>query len=480
MKSLYLSLELEGDVAISEIGATVGAHRCVRRMLGSQLRGAVASKLYRSLSVRDAFEVFDSGRVRFGDGLPVGAGGAPSVPVPFALHAPKGDRWEEGGTLAASVFNRLATDPPGQVKQLRDGFLDRALTLHRPTTSYSMRTAIDAEGRPQEGLLYGIEALRRGQVFVARIDADDDMAEHLARIEHALLGGRVYLGRSRSAEFGAVRVDKVDPWPELLPSRSPDVDQIAVLCLSDLALIDPDHGLPTADLDPRLLGMPGWRWLPERSFVGTRRYSPFNGFRRRHDLERQVWEAGSVFVLERTAPDAPRPDLDAAVGAWRQDGLGQVRFWPALLTEPPSGWFSAPPASVVAPPDMEELPKDATGRWLEARIAELEAVDRVSTTADTWAGEMLAFGVGRAQWGEIRSLGRRLRDQAPAEAAAAVEGHTSEGTRGLSLAWGRRHGGRTASQRLVELVAACGGDPGLTIEVAAARVVRLAALRRRR
>jgi CRISPR-associated protein Csx10 len=480
MRSLHLRLVLEGDVAISEHGATVGGHRCARRLLGGQLRGAAAARLYRSLPVADAFELFDSGRVRFGDGRPEGAGAQPAFPVPFALHVPKGERPVVDGRLSEAVFNGLLSGTKDRPTQLRELFIDRALTVHDPATVYSMRTAVDVDGRPQEGLLFGIEALCRDQVFFARIDADDEVARHLDRLATALVDTRVHLGRSRSAEFGAVHIERSAPWQEPFSTQAQDQDRVAALCLSDLALVDPVHGHPTTELDPRLFGMDGWRWVPSASFVRTRRYSPFNGFRRRPDLERQVWGAGSVFVLERERPDAPRPDLGAGVGAWRHDGLGQIGFWPTLLSEPPSRWFAAFPSSPASKEEEGLLPDDVTGQWLAEQIAAREAVDLASSTADAWAQEMVAFGVGRAQWGEVRMLGRQLRQQTAAEAAEAVRQHTSEGTRGLSRAWGRRHGQQLASERLVELVRACTGDPGVTLEIAAARVVRLAALGRRR
>jgi hypothetical protein len=200
-----------------------------------------------------------------------------------------------------------------------------------------MRTSVDEDGRAREGLLFGIESLTAGQRFIARIDADD--IRYLQPIERALSGRTVIMGRSKTAEYGEAFIEIV-PNAAVVEPKLTGPGTVLFLCLSDLALIDPVTGNPRLQAMPSDFGLSAtWRVDPSVSFVRFRRYSPFNTHRNRHDSDRQVIAAGSVFVFRNSAEAEPVlkdnliAKIEAGIGQYVQDGLGQVAMEPALLRE---------------------------------------------------------------------------------------------------------------------------------------------------
>mgnify|MGYP000876576044 FL=1 len=311
---LTLKLTLLDDVVASERPATEGGHASLDYLPGAMVLGAAAARLYSALDRREAHVLFHSGRVRFGDGLP-STDGAPGWPMPLCWHARKGESSLDGDRLdAAKVLNlqfgRFADG--AQPKQLRDGHIradGHRLTVHR---SFRMKTAIDPDtGRVAESQLFGYEAIRAGQCFIARIEADPDVSPPLwKRLVGVLTGhGELSLGRSRSAEFGRVRVERLDGpvAPALAPASRAAGHEVTLWCLADLALLDPWRQ-PTLEPSPARLGLDRGRVDWARSFLRFRRYAPWNAYRGAYDLERHVIRRGSVIAL--TAIDPPLTDAE--------------------------------------------------------------------------------------------------------------------------------------------------------------------------
>ena len=107
MTSFNYTARLVTDAVISERSSTTGGHRCLDYIPGACLLGAVAAKLYDSLG-QDAFTVFHSGKVRFGNGYPLSAAGEPAFPVPFAWHTAKGEEMNGSVTNIKNLFHATA------------------------------------------------------------------------------------------------------------------------------------------------------------------------------------------------------------------------------------------------------------------------------------------------------------------------------------------------------------------------------------
>ena len=351
----YYALELDQDVAISVSNATQGAHRTHSFIPGSVLLGVVASHCYKAFPPETQWRVFHAGAVQFGPAYPLSPDGAPALPVPLAWHTAK------GATETVAVYNLAAAEeaPEGvQPAQMRETYIapvaDGRVCQVAPRLDYRQMTAIDRTrfGATKDGALFGMSKIRRGQRFWFRLrfagDLDSDATQ---RIRQALTSDTLRLGRSRSAENGAVRIT---PMPERIETSvkgildgnsAQDVGQavarrIQIYLFSDLV---PPHGdgppLPPG-VPPSLFGLDdNWQFCPERSFLRSARWSPFNGKRRLFDAERQAWQRGSVLTfcakegganLAETVSAARTATADG-IGRFRAEGLGQVLVAPAFL-----------------------------------------------------------------------------------------------------------------------------------------------------
>ena len=99
--------------------------------------------------------------------------------------------------------------------------------------TYRMKTAIDRTARRSaEGKLFGYEALPAGSIFRCRVQGDRQ--EDLERVNRWIGGQRLRLGRSRSAEYGAVEVKPLTSSGGIRPSPG-DPRQLVLYLLSDLS-----------------------------------------------------------------------------------------------------------------------------------------------------------------------------------------------------------------------------------------------------
>ncbi len=430
MKHQALQIELLEDCVFSARAATEGGHESLDRVPGTALLGAAAARCYRNLDAARAFAAFHSGRLRFGDGLPWN-GRAVAWPVPLCWHHPKMEKPEgEGGRLDGErLFNLIVDGMPYrngkrlQPKQLRNGYVREDGGYCKPAMGLRLKTAIEpTTGRAREAQLFGYQSLHRGQRFVAFIEADDDFDDELFRTVILALEGERLLGRSRSAEYGRVRISTVDAAP---PPVAPAKENRTVLwLLSDLALADGD-GQPVLEPTGAAFGLPDARVDWKRSFLRSRRFSPWNAARGGYDAEREVLQAGGVVVLESGEPpdEAVLQRLASGVGLYRAQGLGRVWVNPPLLQErnprfyadgPVADQASSPP-SRPDDPWLDWLASKTQGEWRmriddKARALAREYEDAVEK-ARRWAGVPEgegSFAPSRSQWAAVGNVAQDL------------------------------------------------------------------------
>lgn len=339
MKGFDLELELLEDCVISESAATVGGHRCLDYVPGSNLLGAVAARLYKDerLQPEDRFNLFHSGKVRFGNALPLTANGAHGWPIPMCWHHGKRKPWKRrNGHMDADAVWHLGQVqglPDGlQPKQLRRGYIARDGALANLELRYDVKTAIDPDtARAQNEALFGYEALPAGLTLRASIAVDEDIDDALIDILKNAFEQGLNIGRSRSAQFGRAKV-RVQPQ-DTIDHGSFAGDELVLWLLSDLAAKDA-NGAPTLTPSAGDLGLGEGALDLEKSFLRSRRYSPYNGFRRAHDLERIVIEQGSVLVFNMTSAPPDPVEGYGYLGVAQEVGLGRVWINPPLLSTP--------------------------------------------------------------------------------------------------------------------------------------------------
>lgn len=426
MKRIGLKITLLNDCVFSERNATDGGHSALDYIPGSALLGAVAARLYTTLG-NDAFDVFHAGKVRFHNAYGITPNGFQTHPMPACWHRKKGENTSTDNYLNQERVWRLdllknnSLEGGEQAEQLRAGYVAQDGSWVRPNKSFRMKTAIDsATGRAKEAALFGYDAIRAGQHFAGTIDIDEDIDPAVITKITQVIQGDLLLGRSRSAEYGRARVSIINA-ATINPEKSED-GLLTLWLQSDLMTYD-DFGQSTLRPLPEWLGLPKGRLLPERSFVRTRRYSPWNAFKRGYELERQVINKGSVLVFElangATLDDKHLKLIASGLGVERQAGLGQVLLNPPLLMTPNPKFSSANLSAIsVATSDVAQRPigdEPELITWLRNSETGKEQARKQARKAREYAehyrtlltsarslrgiGSEVAVGPSQSQWG---------------------------------------------------------------------------------
>ncbi len=373
MKTTRYLLSLRQPVIISEKSASVGAHQGLDYIKGSTLLGLLASRLYSQLSQEDAFLMFHSGKVRFNDALPVDQESLQvAYPVPMCLHSFKAEKYADGQILFSDkIFDISQITKDEELKkaaiskqpvQLRNFYITMDGQRLSPNKELTLKTAIDPkQNRAKDAQLFGYEALSAHQQFSFSIQADDDVPDHLIDKLSAVVG-KAQLGRSRSAQFGAVEIKSLESDKPEVPKNNAQ-GFLTLWLLSDLQL--QQNGQPTLIPSPEVLGLPkGTKWLAEKSFLRSRRYSMYNAYRRHYDKERQVISRGSILRYELPSDfsdyDSLYQKLSKGIGLQTECGLGQVSINPDILSNTHPTWKQNPKKVVKQTISQAELPQNST------------------------------------------------------------------------------------------------------------------------
>lgn len=329
MKTLKFKCKLLSDVILNQKAASEGANNTLDFIPGSNFLGIVAAK-YADFGDA-AMEVFHSGKVRFGDAHPVCKGHdvMRTLRVPASMYYPKPEKASE----VCYIHHEYSRDKdkdggnPQQLKQCRQGFYAFEKDAgHEAETSknFALKSAYDSENRrSMNSQMFGYEALDKDAEFYFSVEVDSD--ELADKIRAALLGER-NIGRSRTAQYGAVEIENCD-FKETQSRPKKANGYVTVYADGRLIFID-DNGEPTFRPTAKDLGLDSGEIDWERSQVRTFQYAPWNGKRKTRDADRCGIEKGSVFVVK----DCKDQNFESKyVGVYRNEGFGRVIYNPEFL-----------------------------------------------------------------------------------------------------------------------------------------------------
>jgi hypothetical protein len=423
---------LREEVVISERAANEGGHSSLDYLQGATFLGAIAARLYDQLSEQEAYEVFHSGKVRFGNALPLSEEEQLTYPMPLCWYKKKRDNY--GGKMTLCNYQHNEFNKRFQPEQLRGNYISLGASepKHRITEilpRFRMKTAIDPEvGTARDSQLFGYSSLPPDLEFFSRLEADDDIAPELFERIVGLLRGELKLGRSRSAEYGAVDIELSEqsehPDERELPKAA---SQITLWLLADAALQD-ENGQPLLHPTAQSVGLPAHFQLDmEKTFVRSRRYAPFNAFRRRRELERVVLNMGSVLHFtsqEKKDVDAAtlQPIQERGIGLHRQAGLGRVWINPKILADETPQFEklrSKKPKKVQV---RVKEPDHPVFRYLDKHRAHLSDTSEVEKCAKAWIEQLetlydsakklsyvppgVCSGPTATQWGRVMEIAK--------------------------------------------------------------------------
>lgn len=423
MKTLKFKCKLLSDVILNQKAASEDANNTLDFIPGSNFLGIVAAQ-YDNFN-DDAMEVFHSGNVRFGDAHPVYKGHEDmrTLRVPASMYYPKLKKASEVCYIHHEYSRDKDNDGgnPQQLKQCRQGFyaFEKEAGYEAETSkNFALKSAYDREARrSKDSQMFGYEALDKGAEFFFEVEVDsDDLAD---KIRAALLGER-NIGRSRTAQYGAVEIENCD-FKETQSRPKKANGYVTVYADGRLIFID-DNGEPTFRPTAKELGLDSGEIDWNRSQVRTFQYAPWNGKRKTRDADRCGIEKGSVFVVK----DCKNQDFESKyVGVYRNEGFGRVIYNPEFLDTADNA------SNGQAKFKLKDGEKEATGikkptlipadkvnkspllnyinRAISAKKADeyirKKVNEFVDENKDKFTGERLA-----SQWGAIRTIAMQYKD----------------------------------------------------------------------
>jgi CRISPR-associated protein Csx10 len=266
--------------------------------------------------------------------------GLRAIPIPRTLAAEKTDEWEND---LLKVYDFSEVQPDSIPLRSLTGFIarDRQGNLHYTTTRmlvniHNQRDRPHGRGIDGNGAVFRYEAIAPDQTFTAAIICDDQDATMI----HNWLPERLWIGGSRSAGYGEVRIYAkkiVDGWSEVVPlapaTTSDDEDDnaqaspanlphLTITLTSDMIIRGTNGAYTTEPPDAQLGKLLSINIKPDklRTSIAT---TLQGGFNRKWGLplpQTPALAAGSVLSYTYDIPPS-----DAALAKLAADGLGERR-----------------------------------------------------------------------------------------------------------------------------------------------------------
>ncbi len=328
MKELQFKCTLLSDVILNQKAATEGANATLDFIPGNTFLGLVA-KHYDDFGDK-ALEVFHSREVRFGDAHPVCSckSNMRTLHVPALFFHPKLKSASEE-CYVHHLYDKSKDESHLQLKQCRDGFyafVEGQGQGQGVEKSFALKSAYDRERRrAKDECMFGYESLDAGQEFLFSVEVDD---ESLADSICQYLVGEHHVGRSKTAQYGLVKIEEVE-FNDVESRDSDGKENVTVYADSRLIFFD-ENCEPTFQPTPKQLGIEDEKACIEwsKSQVRPFQYAPWNGKRAARDADRCGIEKGSVFVVSISKKQTFKSQY---VGSYCNEGFGKVIYNPDFL-----------------------------------------------------------------------------------------------------------------------------------------------------
>jgi hypothetical protein len=332
MKRITFKCTLLSDIIINRKSATVGNQLTLDFIPGNNFYGIVANKLYKDNNVSDdeRYDILHSGKVLFGDAHP-SQGNDRAYRVPAAMYYPKLESIENTyinhaitDALESKSINRTTINAM-QLKQCRAGFYifkdNKGIPVEVGKT-FSLKSAYDRDNRrAKDSQMFGYESIDKGLEMIFDVYIDGDITTDIA----SLLIGTQRVGRSRTAQYGLVKIEKLNEGSEQTTTTIKAGKEFYVYADSRLILRD-DCGNASAN-SKYVFSSDDCELLLEKTQVRIFQYSPWNYKRQSHDAERYGIEKGSVIAFKALK------DITVShfVGLYQAEGFGHILINPEFL-----------------------------------------------------------------------------------------------------------------------------------------------------
>jgi CRISPR-associated protein Csx10 len=409
MNAIAFRLTLEQPMLATSLQGDPNSGVSFDYIPGSALRGALLARFLRAhhisasaaLEHADCRRIFFSGQVRFLNAYLLSSDDIRSLPTPRVLSMQKHGDLDATPDLFNTSYHLWISAKRQEVElELRD----RLVPLHAPfcvvgeqisVLRPKRRVAVHMQRNPRygralagDGTVFQYDALAEGQAFGGAIivDSEADLPMLMQLLEETNL---CWLGRSRSAGYGKVRLDDIrhEPgWREIGAGAVPDLEpdsQHQIVFLSD-TLLHADTGEYSTTLEDaslsRYLGF-AVSIVDAHTHTASTTLGGFNRTWKMPLVQEYALAAGSVvsFTTSKAIDAARLADIEAqGIGDRRAEGFGRITFnWLTALR------YTAAPADRTAPRSFSAASLPPAAEALARRMARqlLDAdVDRAIAT----------------------------------------------------------------------------------------------------
>ncbi len=427
MVRLNFVCEFKSDIVLHSSSNTEGKIDKFDYIAGSNFLGMVARK-YKEFG-SDAFEVFHSGVVRFGDGH-ILEDNQETFQVPFAWFAPKGDSIKKAFDnnelfneyfLTKDEYDSFINDNK-QLKQQRVGYITANGELVKVKHNYRQKSSynkIERRSGSRDSDMFGYYSLPKGTKWAFCVEMDSD--KYRDKIIE-LLENSKRLGKSRSAEYGRVKIkfvneSNIQSIPQELKTikivnedekedEKEDKYYIFLYAKSRLALTNNDINSYKFDLGSLQLDK-SCKIAWDKSHIRTSRYTPYVFVRENRDPERLIIDKGSVIAIEVNQDfdiKTYSKKIERGLGLYLSEGHGKVLVNPKFLIDK-NPKFNDFKTYFISKSEAKAPKKGEINQWLQAQHKENERSYRLLREVKEFIKKYKKeIKNKKAQWGQIRSL----------------------------------------------------------------------------
>lgn len=414
---IYFSCTLLSDIVLTSQSATEGFHPSLDYIPGSKFLGIAASILYstKEENKEETLNIFHRGKVKFSNAYPV-CGKEILYPMPYAWFRDKQKTKKEIYLHHKITREDVEKHFSGiQLKQQREGFINAEGDKYcEIIQNFSIKSAYDGVRRKsKDENMYGYFALPAESCYVFHIDIDEQAVDKDKLIE--CLVGVKHIGRSRSAEYGLINIEKLSSSPTTLKSNEDkSTDKTIVYAVSDLCLFDSD-GFVTVEIDPESFGFTTETKVEyELSQIKTRIYQSYNGKRKTRNADYSVIEKGSVIVFA----GKPKNKDQEYVGKLLSEGFGQIVYNPTFLMS--DSFKRKLPKEVSNKTNQKRTPNYSTKdsdnliQKMLARRVDLKMADKkIEEVAEKFSkkNEDKFKNISKSQWGAVSGIAKSTSEE---------------------------------------------------------------------
>lgn len=391
MQEMIFQVEFLSDIVLQATSNTEGKVSQLDFIPGSNFLGMAACEYEK---YENSFNVFHSGALRFGDATLL-CGEALTYKTPLSFFHEKLQKEPIFNHHQIKDFTQYT-----QLKQLRDGYITADLQFVEVDYGYAQKSAYDKENRrSKDSSMFGYSAIKRGAKWQFSVSFDSTLLQSdIERVKANLLGIK-RLGKSKSAQYGEVRITQKGMAEDIQTFKQED--ETILYTNSRLALVD-DEGNATYDLKYLVEGLKYENIVYEKTQLRTSTFTPYNSKRETNEYERLCINKGSVIVLKNIS-QAQLDELQKGVGVYLSEGFGELLINPSFLLPKE---LILKEAEVSSKGEQRVAPKSDLALFLQTRqnakerrlVLANKVQEFITKNKDVYDTKM------NSQWGTIRSL----------------------------------------------------------------------------